>query len=158
MRWPLVLALSLSACQLPSPGNAAASPAPSADPAPSASPGASVTLGTHTWRAEIEDTPEARAQGLSDRPSLAADAAMVFAWSAPETVKFWMYHMAFPLDVVFARAGKIVAIDANEPPCPASGTCPTFGPDAPVDFVVEVNAGQAAQFGLKPGDPASFVR
>ncbi|HEY9720775.1 MAG TPA: DUF192 domain-containing protein [Oscillatoriaceae cyanobacterium] len=168
MRYALLAFLSLNACQLSAPGPAAAggsstvaTPPASASAMPATtltSGGPSVTLAGHTWKAEIEDTDAAREQGLSDRPSLDPDSAMVFTWGSPQQVQFWMHGMEFPLDVVFVQGGKVVSITAEAPPCPASGTCPTFGPDTPVDYVVEINAGQAAKYGVKDGVSASFTR
>jgi hypothetical protein len=100
---------------------------------------------------EVAGTPEQQAMGLMYRRSLADNRGMLFTFNPPQTVSFWMKNTLIPLDMVFIQAGKIKAIAANVPPC-KNDPCPTYGPDVPVDRVIELRAGRAAELGLKEGD------
>lgn len=111
-------------------------------------------LGGHAVAVAIADTPAARHLGLSGQASLAPGHGLVLAYASPAVVRIWMPDMHFPLDVVFVASGKIAAIDANEPPCVPGRACPAFGPDLPVDWVLELPAGSAGRWRLSPGEPA----
>lgn len=106
----------------------------------------------------LADTPRLREVGLSGTPSLAPDSGMVLLFDAPQVVRIWMPDMAFALDVVFVSGGRVVHIEENAQPCPDRANCPTFGPDEPVDYVLEVPAGSAARWGLKKGDAVRLQR
>lgn len=102
---------------------------------------------------EVAKTPEQQAMGLMYRKSLADDRGMLFPFSPPRPVNFWMKNTIIPLDMVFLRKGVVQAIAANVPPC-TSDPCPSYGPPTitPIDNVLELRAGRAAELGLKAGD------
>ena len=81
--------------------------------------------------AEQARTQEDRAQGLSGRESLAADAGMLFVFEAERRPGFWMREMQFPLDFIWISAEGVVvnvkAIDIFEPSFTAYGTAGTSG-------------------------------
>jgi uncharacterized membrane protein (UPF0127 family) len=114
-------------------------------------------LAGHKVTVDIADTFEARRQGLSGRKSLPADTGLILAWDQPEVVSIWMPDMNFPIDVIFVAGNKVTGVYANEPPCAPQGPCPDFGPNSPVDFVIEVPAGSAAAWGVTLGTPASYT-
>jgi hypothetical protein len=64
-----------------------------------------------------------------------------------------MKNTKIPLDMVFLRDGQVRMLKANVPPC-TTNPCPTYGPgsEVPIDQVIELRAGRAAQLGLKTGD------
>ena len=99
---------------------------------------------------EVAQTEAQQAMGLMYRTSLADDRGMLFPFDPPRPVGFWMKNTLIPLDMVFLRAGKVVAI-ANATPCTAD-PCPTYDSGSPVDGVVELRSGRAKQLGLKVGD------
>ena len=97
-------------------------------------------------------TPEERAQGLSDRPDLAPDTGMLFIYRQQNRYSFWMRNMHFPLDILWISANCIVA-DASlnvPPPEPGQTTdqLPRYSPAVPVQYVLEINAGEAAARGI----------
>lgn len=100
---------------------------------------------------EVAQTPAQQQMGLMYRTSLAGDRGMVFPFSPARRVGFWMKNVSINLDMVFVRAGKIVAIESQVPPCTAE-PCAVYGPDALVDQVVELRGGRAAELGIKVGD------
>lgn len=106
---------------------------------------------------EVVNTAASITQGLSGRSEIGAD-GMLFVFSQPMMPRFWMKEMQFPLDLIWINQGKIVDITENVP-APEPGTklddLPTYAPAAPVDWVLEVPAGIAAQYELQVGDPVT---
>ncbi|WP_333056334.1 MULTISPECIES: DUF192 domain-containing protein [unclassified Microcoleus] len=100
---------------------------------------------------EVAQTPQEQATGLMFRTELPDDRGMFFPIEPPRNVRFWMKNVFIELDMVFLREGVVQAIIPNVPPC-LSETCPNYGPDVPVDGVIELRGGRAAQLGLKVGD------
>jgi uncharacterized membrane protein (UPF0127 family) len=100
---------------------------------------------------EVARTPEQQEMGLMHRPALPNDRGMLFPFEPPRPVLFWMENTPSPLDMVFLLKGEVKAIAANAPPCTAR-PCPTYGPHSPVDQVIELRSGRAAELGLKVGD------
>jgi len=93
------------------------------------------------------------AWGLQLRPRLPALRGMWFRFDPPVPARFWMHRTPEPLDMLFVREGRIVAIEAGATPCPRL-PCRSYGPEQPVDGVVELAAGEAARLGLVVGGPA----
>lgn len=100
---------------------------------------------------EVAKTPLQQAMGLMYRPALPDNRGMLFSFSSPQPVSFWMKNVPVPLDMVFLRGGKIQAIASAVPPC-ESEPCPTYGPNTSIDQVIELRAGRAAELGLKAGE------
>jgi len=109
----------------------------------------------HRFIVEIARTPEEQARGLMERQSLASDRGMLFPYSPPQPVSFWMRNTMIPLDLIFiAPGGRIARIEADAVP---------FAEDqlqsgVPVEAVLELNGGQAAALGIKPGDEVRWPR
>jgi uncharacterized membrane protein (UPF0127 family) len=53
------------------------------------------------------------------------------------------------------REGRVLMVVAEARPC-MHLPCPNFGPDAPVDGVVELAGGEAARLGIKAGTPIAI--
>ncbi|NJL49492.1 MAG: DUF192 domain-containing protein [Leptolyngbyaceae cyanobacterium SM2_5_2] len=110
------------------------------------------TLGGQEIFLEVAATPQQQSLGLMYREALPDDRGMLFPISPARPVSFWMKNVPVPLDMVFIYQGTIRAIAASVPPCPAD-PCPTYGPgNQPVDQVIELRAGRAAELGLAVGD------
>jgi uncharacterized membrane protein (UPF0127 family) len=103
---------------------------------------------------EVAKTPQEQAIGLMFRTELPDDRGMLFPIAPPRNVRFWMRNVQIELDMIFLREGVVQAIIPNVPPC-FGDTCPNYGPDVPVDAVIELKGGRAAQLGLKVGDRIS---
>lgn len=108
-----------------------------------------------TVSVEIADTPDKRATGLMYRRDLAPDAGMLFLFPTAVPQKFWMKNTPLSLDMIFiGPTRRIVGIVADTKPF----TTNPLGPDEPSQYVLEVNAGFAAKYGLAVGDAVEFVR
>lgn len=107
-----------------------------------------------TYTIEVADTEAEREQGLSGRNSLPADTAMLFIFDQPGQQCFWMKDMQFSLDIIWLDAGRrVVHIEQNVSP---SSYPDSFCPPKASQYVVELNAGQARQLGLKQGSVMQF--
>lgn len=91
--------------------------------------------------------------GLMQRPPLGPLRGMWFRFDPPEPARFWMHQTITPLDMIFVREGRVIAIEAAAQPCPRL-PCRSYGPQEPADGVVELDAGEAARLGIVVGTPA----
>jgi uncharacterized membrane protein (UPF0127 family) len=113
---------------------------------------AEVVLGDTLIGLEVASTPQEQALGLMYRPELPDNRGMVFPFTPPRPVSFWMRNVLIPLDMVFVHEGQIVGMAENVPPC-AADPCPTYGPGRQlVSYVIELRGGRAAELGLAIGD------
>lgn len=104
--------------------------------------------GRATFQTEVADTDATRSQGLMDRASLSASAAMLFVYETPRPVAFWMRDTLIPLDIIFADAtGRITRIHENAVPLDET---PISGGDN-VQFVLEIKGGMAGLLGVTEG-------
>ncbi|QQG49624.1 MAG: DUF192 domain-containing protein [Candidatus Berkelbacteria bacterium] len=117
-----------------------------------------VTINNRNYNAEVAKTTEEQALGLSGRDSMPETDAMIFPFSPPQTVPFWMKDMRFALDIVWIANGKVIGVEKNAPP-PKIGAqpqdLPNYRPPAPVDYVLELNAGQSQYFNV--GDAVTIL-
>ncbi|MEH2053727.1 DUF192 domain-containing protein [Nostoc sp.] len=153
----MLLSLFLMGCSAPttakppSPTSASQTPAPvSLGQTLPISAKAIVPNGT-TIKLEVAQTPEQQEMGLMYRPALPDDRGMLFPFPSAQPVSFWMKNTPMPLDIVFLHKGVVKYIQAATPPC-VSDPCPTYGPRTPVDKVIELRSGRAAELKLKVGD------
>ena len=118
-----------------------------------------VTIGSFTWPVELALTGEQQAQGLSGRAELAAGGGMLFVWNQESRRSFWMPDMNFPLDMVWLNGDCAVTHITHDAPPQAPGQSQADLPRYTVDqvqYVLEINAGEAARHGIKVGDQARF--
>ncbi len=92
------------------------------------------------------------AMGLQLRPPLPPLRGMWFPYAPPAVARFWMHRTPEPLDMLFIRDGRVAALETDVPPC-MNLPCRSYGPDTPVDGVLELAAGQAAVLGIGVGTP-----
>ena len=114
---------------------------------------ATITIKGSVINLEVARTPLQQAIGLMYRPSISDDHGMLFPFSPPRPVNFWMKNVEINLDMLFIRDGRVLAIEAQVPPC-RTEICPQYGPaGVPVDYVLELGGGRAAELGVQIGDP-----
>jgi uncharacterized protein len=99
---------------------------------------------------EVAQTPQEQAMGLMFRPALPDDRGMLFQFPSAFQASFWMKNVPVPLDMVFMLDGVIKYVAVSVPPCNTI-PCPTYGPETPVNQVIELRSGRASELGLKKG-------
>jgi len=112
---------------------------------------AEATIGNTTIQLEVARTPDQQAKGLMYRSHLADDRGMLFPFQPPRQVGFWMKNVQISLDMIFLRAGTVEWIARNVPPCKAL-PCQTYGPEVPIDQVIELRGGLTKDLGIQVGD------
>lgn len=116
------------------------------------------TIDGHTYNLLIAKTAKEKEIGLSQTQKLDKDSAMLFPFDKAGYYSFWMKDMKFPIDIIFINTDKIVTIHQNvQPPKTQNETLPIFQPKSPSDKVLEINAGQSAQYNFKEGDTVNFA-
>ena len=151
MRWPIIvllcIAVMLAGCATPPKQSRVLIQTPT---------------GTVEVRVEIADTPVELETGLMYRDSLPEDEGMLFIFEKEGRVSFWMKNTLIPLDIIFINSDwKVVNIHHSVQPCKESpiviGPCESYFSDAPILYVLEVNAGFAEQHDIKQGTSIRLV-
>ena len=104
--------------------------------------------GRFTYRVELALTEQQQACGLMFRETMARDAGMVFPMNPPRVASFWMQNTILPLDIIYVSPkGRVLNVvqgrSYDRTPLSATGV---------TGEVIELNVGEAARIGLKPGD------
>ena len=111
-----------------------------------------VVLKGEKFSVELAETSEKQALGLMFREELADDHGMLFIFSHENIRRFWMKNCRIPLDIFYFDADlKLVSVAENARPC-KTRNCPTYPSEGPAKYVLELNAGKAAELGVLPGD------
>jgi len=106
----------------------------------------------HRYFVDIADDDQSRARGLMFVDEMADNHGMFFIFPREAPRSFWMRNTRIPLDIIYLdRDLQVVSISEDTPPCRIR-RCPSYPSDAPAQFVLELNAGQAAAIGLAPGE------
>lgn len=133
----LFFALTLTACQQI---NVPPVPVKTTEQAtaPSADPSNIVPINAMAnSKLEVAITAEQQEIGLMNRPSMAANAGMVFIFDEPSSVCFWMKNTLIPLSIGFIDTqGVLVQIEDMAP-----NTLNTHCAKIPVKYAVEMNQG-----------------
>jgi uncharacterized membrane protein (UPF0127 family) len=101
--------------------------------------------------AEIADTDESRRQGLSGRPTLAADHGMAFLFGGTSTDWFWMKDTEIPLSIAFWGEDGRIQQTFDMDPC-TSNSCHLYQPSEPYVGAVEAPQGFFREHGIRIGD------
>ena len=108
--------------------------------------------GAHRFTVEVAASPSEQATGMMFRRSLAPDRGMLFPYSPPQSVGFWMKNTLIPLDLVFIRADGTIARIATAQPHSLDNVSSL----EPVVAVLEIAGGRAAELGINEGDRATY--
>lgn len=110
-----------------------------------------LTIKGHRLVAEIAATEATRTYGLMNRFSLQPDHGMVFVFSEPQPLAFWMKDTYVPLSIAFIGAdGTILNIDDMAPR--TENTHPSRGLAL---YALEMKKGWFAERGIHSGDVVS---
>lgn len=96
---------------------------------------------------EIADTPEEEQRGLMFRTELPKNQGMLFVFSEPQPLYFWMKNTKIPLDILYFAADGSLVSTATMEPCLAD-PCPSYPSAAPARYALEVNKGYIAEHGI----------
>lgn len=140
-------------------GLIAAQPAGAQEPLVANPALATIPLGLNTgghkykYVVEVARTTTEQARGLMLRKTMPRDHGMIFTLAPPRDAAFWMEGTILPLDIIFIAPDRSVQrIAANAVPF-SKAEIPSGGP---VAAVLELNAGEAARIGLRPGDKVDY--
>lgn len=108
----------------------------------------------HSVQAEVVSNEADKIQGLSDRNCLDQDAGMLFTYDLTGDYCFWMKDMHFAIDMLWLDDEKrIVTVKADVSP---DSYPQSFCPDRPAQYILEIGAGKARQYGWQPGTQLAF--
>ncbi|MBN2483304.1 MAG: DUF192 domain-containing protein [Candidatus Omnitrophica bacterium] len=108
------------------------------------------------FEVEVADTPHTRQKGLMYRTTLEKNHGMLFIFSQSTPTGFWMKNTYIPLDMIWIdESTYIVAVKQNALPC-TQDPCPVMSPGQPARYVLEINSGLTAEYGIQIGDKVSF--
>ncbi|MEC4673270.1 MAG: DUF192 domain-containing protein [Nitrospirota bacterium] len=104
--------------------------------------------------AEIADTTEKRSRGLMFRTSMAPDRGMLFTFSEPGKLIFWMKNTKMKLDMLWLdKKGTIVHIEQEVPICERrDNLCPRYRSTISANYVLELKNGQTKKLELQKGN------
>ena len=116
-----------------------------------------VELAGQRYAIEVADDDAERARGLMFRDALPEDRGMLFIHDAEVPQAYWMKNTKIPLDILyFDGSRKLVSQQRDVPPCSLGDGCPSYPSKAPAQYVLELNAGEAARLELQDGAELTF--
>jgi uncharacterized membrane protein (UPF0127 family) len=112
-------------------------------------PTSRVTIKGNTLIVELAMTPSERACGLSHRASLQEHHGMLFVYSSPKPLSYWMKDTKIPLSIAFIEdTGRILSIQKMTP----MQSTERYRSPKPVRYALEVNQGWFAKHNIGIGD------
>lgn len=105
--------------------------------------------GVHVFSVEMATTEEEKTTGLMYRKELPDGKGMLFDFSPEQQISMWMKNTYISLDMIFIRAdGRILRIAENTEPMSTN----IISSGGLAKGVLEVIAGTAQKYGIRPGD------
>jgi uncharacterized protein len=104
---------------------------------------------------DVADTRATQERGLSGRTSLAPDSGMLFQFSKPGHITFWMKEMLIPIDIIWLDSDlRVLSYVENATP----DSYPTLYPSpGDTQFGLEVPAGFVHNRGVTIGATVSLL-
>jgi len=119
-----------------------------ASPAVTELPTVQLKIKGHTVSAEVAANEKARTTGLMYRFSLKPDSGMLFVFSNPQPLAFWMKNTYVPLSIAFIDAeGRIANLEDMAPQTEA-----THSSRGLAMYALEMKKGWFGANGIGPGD------
>ncbi|MFQ6135862.1 MAG: DUF192 domain-containing protein [Candidatus Hydrothermarchaeales archaeon] len=107
---------------------------------------------------EVANTLGTMRNGLMFREDLGTMEGMIFMFEREDLYAIWMKNMRFSIDVIWLDEDlRIVHIEEDAPPC-ENGACPSYLPEVPAKYVLEVESGFVEQNGIAIGERVSLNR
>ena len=104
------------------------------------------------FEVDIAESYEEQKQGLMFIESLEEGKGMLFVYNNKSQKYFWMKNTLIPLDIIWIDNNTVVYVSDNTPICKSSESCPIYGTDTPVKYVLEVNS----TYNFSIGDEVKF--
>ena len=105
--------------------------------------------GVQVFSVEMATTEEEKTTGLMHRKELPDGKGMLFDFSPEQQISMWMKNTYISLDMIFIRAdGRILRIAENTEPMSTK----IISSGGLAKGVLEVIAGTAQKYGIRPGD------
>lgn len=99
----------------------------------------------------LATTPQQRARGLMEVRDLAGYAGMIFRFPQDTTSGFYMRNTPMPLSIAWFKADGQFVSSADMEPCADREGCPTYAPEGPYRYALEVPRGQLPRLGVGRG-------
>jgi len=107
------------------------------------------------YNIEIAESDYETQTGLMYRESMELDQGMFFIFPDVLYHSFYMKNTKIPLDLIFIDEElRIASYKENAQPMDETG----LSSEVPVQYVLELNAGQRKQYSLEVGDRIAFIR
>lgn len=97
-----------------------------------------------------------QARGLMYRKEMPENSGMLFMFAEEVPLSFWMKNTLIPLDIIYINEQGDVVHIATAQPCKIQN-CPSYPSVYPAKYVLELNAGRAAELGLSPGNNINWT-
>ena len=91
---------------------------------------------------------EQRQRGLMEVTDMAGYDGMLFAFPEDTETGFWMSNTPMPLSIAWFDADGGLVSTADMEPCPEGDDCPTYPPEGPYRFALEVPQGDLEAVGV----------
>lgn len=117
-----------------------------------------IQLGLKKLTVEIADTEDSRSEGLMKRDYLPQDQGMLFVFTEPKILYFWMKETKIPLSIAFFDENRkfINKMDLL-PPKEKTTIYPSCQSAKPALYALEVNLGWFEENELTPPAQFSFL-
>src|SRR5258708_11815289 len=136
----LVALVTLTGCGAKSPPKATATPKTVSDFFP-------IKVGDVTVRMQLAIAPMEMEHGLMQRRDLGRDDGMIFVYTKPQKMSFWMHNTPLPLDIGFLDAeGTLREIYSMQP----YDETTVSSRSNVLKFCLEMNQGWYRERGVKP--------
>ena len=108
-----------------------------------------IKIGARTVKMQVAALPAEVQQGLMFRKTMASDEGMLFVFTAPQQMGFWMRNTTLPLDIGYIDpTGELKEIYPMYPLDERSVSSRSRN----IQFCLEMNQGWFKANGVKPGD------
>lgn len=109
--------------------------------------------GDFIFDVDVANTAESRSRGLMHVESMHEDSGMLFEYSSPDNITFWMKNTLISLDIIFIDENFTVINIAEADPEPgvADGDLTLYSSRRDAKYAVEINQGLSQVYGIVPG-------
>ena len=112
-------------------------------------PTLTLSIGDIRIKAEVADDPDEKTMGLMARKELKEGEGMLFVFSGPQPMGFWMKNTLIPLSIAYINAAGIIREIHDMQPLDESGVPSIF---RDLVYALEVPQGWFAKNGILAGD------